>query len=26
MNLQNEYDLRTARADGLDRIRPYKAA
>ena len=26
MNLQNEYDLRTARADGLDQIRPYKAA
>ena len=26
MNLQNEYDLRTACADGLDQIRPYKAA
>jgi addiction module HigA family antidote len=26
MNLQNEYDLRTARAEGLDQIRPYKAA
>jgi len=25
MNLQNEYDLRTARAEGLDQIRPYKA-
>jgi addiction module HigA family antidote len=26
MNLQNEYDLRTARAHGLEQIRPYKAA
>ena len=26
MNLQNEYDLRTADAAGLKEIRPYKAA
>jgi len=26
MNLQNEYDLRTANTSGLARIRPYKAA
>lgn len=26
MNLQNEFDLRTASTDGLDQIRPYKAA
>ena len=26
MNLQNEYDLRTARVVGLGEIRPYKAA
>jgi addiction module HigA family antidote len=26
MNLQNEYDLRTADVAGLARIRPYKAA
>jgi addiction module HigA family antidote len=26
MNLQNEYDLRTAHTAEVDRIRPYKAA
>jgi addiction module HigA family antidote len=26
MNLQNEYDLRTAEVEGLGQIRPYKAA
>jgi addiction module HigA family antidote len=26
MNLQNEYDLRTAEVEGLGLIRPYKAA
>jgi addiction module HigA family antidote len=26
MNLQNEYDLRTADVTGLAKIRPYKAA
>jgi antitoxin HigA-1 len=26
MNLQNEYDLRTADVEGLGQIRPYKAA
>ena len=26
MNLQNEYDLRTARVEGLGQIRPNKAA
>jgi addiction module HigA family antidote len=26
MNLQNEYDLRTVEIEGLEQIRPYKAA
>jgi len=26
MNLQNDYDLRSARVDGLEQIRPHKAA
>jgi len=26
MNLQNDYDLRTANAAGLAQIKPYKAA
>jgi hypothetical protein len=26
MNLQNDYDLRTADVEGLGQIRPYKAA